>query len=206
VAAGKEKKVEANEDLMREHGVLRRALLVYRAAALRLGSDPAGVPAEALLKTARLFRTFGEDYHERKLEETYIFPVVRKLKGPAASYPDVLQLQHDRGRELTDYVISVTKSGRIASGNAMPLARALDAFELMYEHHTAREDTIVFTAWKESLSDKAYKEMSERFEKIEKQTFGHDGFDDAVHQMDQVERELGISDISQFTMAEALLK
>jgi hypothetical protein len=59
-AADREKEVEANEDLMREHGVLRRALLVYRAAAGRLARDPAGVPAEALAKTARLFRSFEQ--------------------------------------------------------------------------------------------------------------------------------------------------
>lgn len=84
-AAQQGKEVGANEDLMRERGVLRRALLVYRVAAVRLRTNPAAVPADALLKTATLFRTFGEDYHERKLEEKYIFPVVRKLKAPAAA-------------------------------------------------------------------------------------------------------------------------
>jgi hemerythrin-like domain-containing protein len=201
VAAEEEKEVEANEDLMREHGVLRRALLVYRAAADRLRSDPAKMPPDALAKTAKLFRTFGEDYHERKLEEKFIFPVVRKVKGPAATYPDVLQTQHDRGRKLTDYVLQVTQHGTIASGNILPLAQALSAFELMYEYHTAREDTIVFTAWKDALSDKAYKEMSEQFEQIEKQMFGHDGFEDAVRQIGAIESELGLSDIAQFTIS-----
>lgn len=82
-----------------------------------------------------------------------------------------------------------------------PLAQALDKFEIMYEHHTAREDTIVFTAWKEALSDKDYKEMSEQFEDIEKQTFGHDGFEDAVRQIGAIESALGLSDIAQFTIA-----
>jgi hemerythrin-like domain-containing protein len=199
-AAAKEKAVTANEDLMREHGVLRRALLVYRASAVRLRADPATVPASALMKTARLFREFGEDYHERRLEEKLIFPTVRKLKNPAAAYPDVLQQQHDRGRELTDYVMRVASGGSIAGGNAMPLAQALEAFDLMYEHHTAREDTIVFPAWKDALSERAYKALSEQFESIEKQVFGHDGFEDAVQQISQVESQLGLSDISQFTM------
>ena len=38
--------VTATEDLMREHGVLRRALLVYTAAANRLRANPASVPTD----------------------------------------------------------------------------------------------------------------------------------------------------------------
>jgi hemerythrin-like domain-containing protein len=199
-AAEKEKKVTANEDLMREHGVLRRALLVYAAVAQRLQRNPDSIPASAVAKTARLFREFGEDYHERRLEEKFIFPAVRKLKGPASRYPDALQRQHERGRELTDYVLRVTQGGAIASGSAGPLAQALQQFNLMYENHTAREDTVVFTAWKGALSQQAYDEMGERFESIEKQVFGHDGFEDALKRITHIEEELGLSDISQFTM------
>ena len=61
--------VTAAEDLMREHGILRRALLVYQESAMRLRQDAASVPPDALEKAANLFRVFGEDYHERKLEE-----------------------------------------------------------------------------------------------------------------------------------------
>jgi hypothetical protein len=65
---GEEKEVGAVEDLMREHGVLRRALLVYRECAAKLRADPGSVDPRPLLDTARLFRTFGEDYQVRKLE------------------------------------------------------------------------------------------------------------------------------------------
>src|SRR5437667_4466710 len=81
--------VTATEDLMREHGVLRRALLVYTAAAAKLRTAPGGLTTDALLKTAKLFRGFGEDYHERSLEEAFIFPAVKQAGGPAASLPDV---------------------------------------------------------------------------------------------------------------------
>jgi len=55
--------VTATEDLMREHGVLRRALLVYSAAATKLRTNPSAIPPDALQKTARLSRAFGEEYH-----------------------------------------------------------------------------------------------------------------------------------------------
>jgi hemerythrin HHE cation binding domain-containing protein len=104
--------VTATEDLMREHGVLRRALLVYSAAAMRLRGNASAVAPEALQKTAKLFRAFGEEYHEKKLEEAYIFPAVQKAGGEAATYPDILVVQHNRGREITDYIISVTQGAR----------------------------------------------------------------------------------------------
>ncbi len=53
---------------MREHGVLRRELLVYTNAAIRLRKNPADVAPDALQNTAKLFRAFGEDYHEKKDE------------------------------------------------------------------------------------------------------------------------------------------
>jgi hemerythrin-like domain-containing protein len=191
--------VTAVEDLMREHGVLRRALLVYTAAAGKLGSSPATVVAEALQKTAKLFRAFGEEYHERKLEETHIFPAVKRAGGPAASLPDILVVQHQRGREMTDYILAVTQGAKGGAGNAEPLAQVLDSFVLMYRHHAAREDTIIFPAWKHTLTAKQLDELGEQFEEIEHQQFGEDGFKDAVKQISDIEGSLGLADLAQFT-------
>lgn len=193
-----EKEVSAVEDLMREHGVLRRALLVYRESATKLRSDPANIDPKALHQTALLFRTFGEDYHERKLEEPYIFPAVRKVGGPAASYLDVLIAQHNRGREITDYVLAVTGKGAIGTGDVEPLARVFDTMDLMYENHAAREDTIVFQTWKDALSAPQLHEMSEKFEEIEHQLFGKDGFQDAVEKIGQIEQMLGFADLERY--------
>jgi hemerythrin-like domain-containing protein len=191
--------VTATEDLMREHGVLRRALLVYAAAATRLRTDPGSVPPDALARTATLFRTFGEQYHEKKLEEDHIFPVVKKTSGAAASYPDVLITQHKRGREITDYVLAMSRGAKLGAASGVALADVLDGFVRMYQHHAAREDTIVFPAWKAALGERQVDQMGELFEQIERQQFGHDGFEDAVKQIGDIEGTLGIADIAQFT-------
>jgi hemerythrin-like domain-containing protein len=190
--------VTATEDLMREHGVLRRALLVYSAAAMKLHTSPSSIPPEALQKTAKLFRAFGEEYHEKKLEEAYIFPAVMKVGGEAASYPDILIAQHDRGREITDYVLGLTQAAKIGA-NSGALAKALEEFVLMYRNHAAREDTIIFPAWKQTLTATQLDEMNEKFEDIEHEQFGEDGFEDAVKQISAIEGSLGLADISQFT-------
>jgi hemerythrin-like domain-containing protein len=197
--AGEEKEVGAVEDLMREHGVLRRALLVYIEAVPKIRQGAPDLDAGALSEVANLFRSFGEDYHEKKLEEAHLFPIVKKTRTPAAAYIDTLVAQHRRGREVTDYVIAATQGGKIRSGSAEPLAKALSAFVLMYQNHAAREDTIVFPAWKEALSQHQIKELGEEFEQIEKQQFGSDGYEDAVKKIAALEQRLGFADLAQFT-------
>ncbi len=194
-----EPEVTATEDLMREHGVLRRALLVYRESVSRLRQDSSKIDPRALHQTADLFRVFGEEYHEKMLEEQHILPVVRKMKGEAAKYPDILVLQHNRGREITDYILAVTNRAKIGTGNVEPFARALESMVRMYQHHAAREDTIVFPAWKENFTPKQIDEFSDQFEEIEQKMFGKDGFEDAEHKIGGIEQALGLADIAQFT-------
>jgi hemerythrin-like domain-containing protein len=195
--SGSEEDVGAVEDLMREHGILRRAILVFRESATQLRGERS-VDAMALHKTAQLFRAFGEDYHERKLEEENIFPALRKAGGTAGAMIGTLIAQHNRGREIIDHVLNVTR-GAVVQGQT--LVPALEQFERMYENHAAREDTIVFPAWKKALGSHAVEEMGDKFETIEKQQFGGDGFDMAVRQIAEIEQTLGLTDLAQFTAA-----
>ena len=195
----KEPEVTATEDLMREHGVIRRALLVYIETAPKLRQNASSVDAAALRQVAQLFRTFGEDYHERMLEEQHIFPVIRKRGGELQRYADILTDQHNRGREITDYVLAVTNGSRISTAHAEPLAKVLEGFVLMYQNHAAREDTIVFPAWKKNFSNKQLDEISDQFEEIEHKMFGKDGFEDAEKKISNIESSLGLNDLAQFT-------
>jgi len=192
--SGGEDEVGAVEDLMREHGVLRRAILVFRESAMRLGAGQA-VDAQALHKTAQLFRAFGEDYHEKKLEEDNIFPALRKAGGEAGALVDVLIAQHRRGREIISYILNATGGAAIQDRDMAP---ALTAFQRMYAHHAAREDTVIFPAWKKAIGPHAVEEMGDKFEDIEKAQFGGDGFDMAVKRIADIEQTLGLSDLAQF--------
>jgi hemerythrin-like domain-containing protein len=199
VGAKEEPDVTAIEDLMREHGILRRALLVYQEAALKLRQHPASVPPEALEKVAQLFRAFGEDYHEKKLEEAYIFPAIKKAQTPAASYVEVLLAQHLRGREITDYVLAVTAGDKIPANSVATFVSALESLVRMYQHHAAIEDTVIFPAWKSVLKEGGLDEMGARFEEIEQQQFGEDGFDAALKRMAEIEESMGLAKLDMFT-------
>src|SRR5947207_11159372 len=73
-----EKGVTAPEDLMKEHGVLNRCLLIYEEAIRRIRVKQEVHP-EVFNHTAALIRKFVEEYHEQN-EEKFIFPVFKKAK------------------------------------------------------------------------------------------------------------------------------
>lgn len=97
--------VTAPEDLMREHGVLKRILLIYREGIRRLQADDQS-PAPALNESAQIIRRFIEDYHGQ-LEEQYVFPKLEQA-GKLTDITSVLRTQHQRGRVLTDRVLAAT--------------------------------------------------------------------------------------------------
>ena len=196
---GVDQEVGAVEDLMREHGVLRRALLVYEEVVSKLREESTPSVIDALHSVTKLFRAFGEDYHERNLEEAYIFPALRDADASVSALVNTLVGQHERGRQITDYVLTLTKDVKIASDRTVEITRILQSFVLMYQNHAAREDTIIFPVWKEVLSSGELEEMGEKFEDIEHKQFGEDGFEKAVRQIAEIEDSLGLGNIAQFT-------
>jgi hypothetical protein len=69
----------------------------------------------------------------------------------------------------------------------------------MYQAHSAWEDTIIFPAWKKTQSKARLDELAEKFEEIEHQQFGKDGFDDAVERIARIEQTLGLADLGTYT-------
>jgi hemerythrin-like domain-containing protein len=173
-----EDEVTANEDLMREHGGLRRIMLIYAAASAK--GDDASVTS-----CAKLVRTFVEDYHEH-IEETYLFPQLEK--GPLQPLVATLRLQHLAGRRLTDQLLSNPKD-----------TKAIEQFTRMYRPHAAFEDTIVFPAWKKLVGKKAYAEFGEKFEDEETKMLGKEGFEHVLAQIAEIEKNVGIADIAMYT-------
>jgi hemerythrin-like domain-containing protein len=186
-----EEEVSTNEDLMREHGVLNRILLIYDEAIRRIQAKEKFDPA-VITKSAGLIKSFIEDYHE-KLEEDHIFPRFEQA-GKLVELTVNLRAQHAMGRRVTERIVAAAKSGDTQTLNA-----SLAAFNRMYRPHEAREDTVLFPALHGLVSKHEYDAMGEEFERIERKTFSGDGFDMAVDQVAELEKQFGIYDISQFT-------
>jgi hemerythrin-like domain-containing protein len=188
--------VSPAEDLMREHGVLKRVLLIYRDVINRIDAKR-DFPADVVASSAKLIRSFVEDYHE-KLEEDYLFPRFRKANKLVALV-DVLKVQHEKGRILTERIIAATSQGKLDDRRRADLRGDLHQFVRMYEPHEAREDTVLFPAFRKIVSKHEYDALGEEFEKKENQLFHGDGFEKNVDAVARLEKALGIEDLSQFT-------
>ena len=201
VAAGKKPKakeeVSPGEDLMREHGVLNRVLLVYDETARRLEGqeDPR---TDVLAAAAALIRRFIEGYHE-KLEEAQLFPRFEKA-GKLVELVSVLRQQHAAGRRVTDERVKLAVPGIVGAGR-IQLAGSLRKFVRMYRPHEAREDTVLFPAFHDLVGQKEYERLGEQFEDEEHKLLGEGGFEKAVAEVAQLEQALGIFDLAKFTPA-----
>jgi len=69
----------------------------------------------------------------------------------------------------------------------------------MYRPHEAREDTVLFPALRKILPAKEIEELGERFEKEEHRVVGGEGFEKAVEQVAEIEKQLGIYELDKFT-------
>ena len=182
---------------MREHGVLKRVLLVYGEAIRRLDSGQ-DLPPEPLADAAKVIRSFIEDYHE-KLEEDFLFPRFRKARK-LVDLVDVLAAQHQAGRRLTETTARLaTASSLKDAGARKELQDSMAAFIRMYAPHEAREDTVLFPALRRIVSANEYDALGDDFEKKEHQLFGSDGFEKMVDRVAGIEKKLGIDDLAAFT-------
>src|SRR5437763_543702 len=165
--------------MMLEHCLLNRLLLVYEECARRLESEQ---PAPGLEKAAGIIRDFVEGYHE-KLEEEFLFPRFRK-SNTLADLADTLERQHEAGRRVTAALLE------------KPTPQLLRAFCRMYRPHEAREDTVLFPAFRKLVGEKEYDSLGDRFEEREHELFGTSGFEGQVERVAVIERDLGIYDLA----------
>jgi hemerythrin-like domain-containing protein len=187
-----EEEVTPAEDLMREHGIVRRVMYLYDETTLRLDAQR-DVPFDALVAAAGIIRRVIEDYHE-KLEETLVFPRFEQA-GKLTQLTATLRRQHEVGRTLTDQIAELAKADR----DHAALASVLRRFNHMYQPHASREDTDLFPELRELVGAKAYKELGEQMEEKEKQMLGDHGFERAVEDVAKLEQAFGVDDLAKLT-------
>jgi hemerythrin-like domain-containing protein len=190
-----EDEVSPPEDLMREHAVLDRLMLVYEAAMRRLGQGEDIDPA-VLVQSATLVRDFIHDYHE-KSEEELIFPRFRTA-GRMVELVNVLVVQHGAGRKLTERILAAASQARSREPREA-LNRDVQAFVAMYRPHEARESTDLFPTLRSLVTADEYDEIAGEMDRRERQKFGADGFEKVAKKVAEVETVIGVHDLEVFT-------
>lgn len=192
-----QEEVSPNEDLMREHGVLNRLLLIYQEITRRIDNHES-FPNQTLTDAVKIVRNFIENYHE-KLEEEYVFPRFEK-SNQLVDLVKTLKDQHQAGRNLTDYILAHSSEAELKDEiQRMILADYMRLYIRMFRPHEAREDTVLFPAFRKLLSKEDYLKLGEMFEDKEHELFGEDGFENIVGQITNIEKQLGIYNLSEFT-------
>ena len=136
----KEDDISPTEDLMREHGILNRILLVYDHFRGMIAANQAIDPG-TLNSAAMIIQNFVENYHEKQ-EEDFLFPRFEKAEN-LVDLVQVLRTQHQQGRKITDQLLLLSKQPAIQSeSDKKKLHNLLYAFLKMYRPHEAREDTV----------------------------------------------------------------
>jgi hemerythrin-like domain-containing protein len=193
---GNEAEVAPGEDLMREHGLLNRILLIYEEGLRRLAPGKE-FPGTTIGAAAGIIRRFVEDYHE-KLEEESLFPRFEKA-GKLVDLVKVLREQHQAGRRLTADIQRLSTGSVAQKTSRRQLGESLRLFVRMYRPHEAREDTILFPAFHDLVTATEYEDLGDAFEDREKTLFGEGGFEKMVEEVAGLEKQLGIYDLAQFT-------
>jgi len=189
--------VTAPEDLMKEHGVLNRCLLIYEEGMRRLHGKEEVHP-EVFNHTAELIRAFVEEYHEKN-EEKYIFPVFEKARK-LTDLVDTLKVQHKAGRKVTAEIIRLSAPGAFREeANRKRIVVLTQSFIRMYRPHESREDTVLFPTLRTLLTPKQVSALGDRMEEDEKKVLGGEGFEKSVAKVEAIEKALGIYDLKQFT-------
>jgi hemerythrin-like domain-containing protein len=190
-------KIAATEDLMREHGILRRLMLIYDEIGRRLKQGEE-FPVPVLAEANHIIRRFMQDYHEPN-EQFHVFNWFGNA-GKMVELVAILYQQHLAGRRLIDKVkILGTEENLKNPSERLRIAELLNTFNQVYRRHAAWEDTVLFPAFRSIISPKDFTAVGETFEREEAKAFGPNGYEKIVGQVADLEKKLGIYDIQQFT-------
>jgi hemerythrin-like domain-containing protein len=164
--------MEAIDILMEEHRIIERALSALETQTRRL---QAGSPVRPgfFLDATSFFRNFIDGCHHRKEEESFFSAMMdsglSNQTGPIA----ILLAEHEQGRE---YNRAMEKAARALAGGQTStpddLTRnALDYVALLRQH-IRRENNLLFKMAEQLIPPARQKELTEEFERIEREEIG----------------------------------
>lgn len=185
------------EDLMEEHSILRRALLIYEECIKRMNINEDFDP-NLLVETTNVIKVIII-FHHALLEHEYIFPRFREA-DKYVEMCDVLTDQHGKAGEQEELILKYANRDSINNPEEKELLiNALKKSIRVFRPHIDREDTEMFPEFKNVVTPFEFYELGKKFKEIEYQKWGENGHRQMVDKIIHVEKALGINDLDSFT-------
>lgn len=164
--------MEATDILIEEHRIIERVLSALETQAGRL---QAGSPVRPgfFLDATSFFRNFIDGCHHRKEEESFFMAMMdaglSNQTGPIA----IMIAEHEQGRE---YTRAMEKAARALAGGQSSarddLTRTTLEYVALLRQHIRRENNLVFKMAEQLIPPARRKELTEEFERIEREEIG----------------------------------
>jgi hemerythrin-like domain-containing protein len=164
--------MEATDILMEEHRIIERVLSALETQARRL---QAGSPVRPgfFLDATSFFRNFIDGCHHRKEEESFFMAMMdaglSNQTGPVA----IMIAEHEQGRE---YTRAMEKAARALAGGQSSarddLTRTTLEYVALLRQHIRRENNLLFKMAEQLIPPARQKELTEEFERIEREEIG----------------------------------
>lgn len=167
--------MKPTEILKNEHRVIEKMLSVLEVFCKEI--EEGNFKKEEAEKFIDFFRIFADKCHHGK-EEDMLFPEMEKAGIPKEGGPiGVMLFEHTQGRNF----IKGMDSGVRENDTEKFVENARNYINLLKEH-IYKEDNILFNIAEAHLSSEKQDELSERFEKFEKEHIG-EGVHKKYHQL-----------------------
>jgi hypothetical protein len=150
-------------------------------------------PEQVLKDSAMMLDRVGTNLHVL-LEQENVFPAYMQAGGDV-NLVTILTQQHDQAALIMQQIISMQSP----NSQAGEVARLIRLHSAMYRPHTAREETQIFRELKKMVGPGEYQRLSRTLTAREMEVLGENGFEQAVTQVADMERQMGIDNLAQFT-------
>jgi hemerythrin-like domain-containing protein len=179
--------MKPTEILMEEHKII---LKVVYAAESEANDIAAGkkVDAVKIEKMVDFIRNFADKCHHTK-EEKILFVRMVEKGMPKESGPIAVMLrEHEEGRARVKNIVGALN--KAVEGDTLAISAVsenLAGYAVLLKAHIAKEDTILFPMADRLFTPEDQKELSEAFEKVEREEIGagvHEKYHVFAHELE----------------------
>ncbi len=185
------------ESLLKEHGLLERLLLIYKAS-FEQTKTLAPFHTDPLRKAIEIMEQYIENFHEKIEEE--VFSIFEK-KNVQVALIKQLRMQHLIAQQITKLIKELLDNETIVRNvkKLQEISQLLQMFIVMYGVHEAHENTELFPLLYDIMTQGEINKLAKKIDDLEKKLFGTNGFMKVLQKVIAIEKQLGIYDISQYT-------